>query len=333
MDRLCKPCGERHQPPTGVNCRKKETLAIEGILEEMKRLSEKVSHMETRISNNGNPINPNDRETGSGDLEMNERRSISSPIVTPETPSTSKLSVSTLQADSELQERVRHKMRTIAGDESSSDSSSESESDEPKAKKSKKEDKKGKKSGRSRTANDKVVKEVDWPHLYVYKGQNRKPAAYEDLTLAEFSYGVLCQITSKKTGKKTKEHLLLHLKDLLEDTMEYGFDGPKSFHAALLTEFEQDRMSWGDEHTIQRMRMQYSQKTTRYNPNKRAVEENDLKDRRICSAYSNGYCKEDRAHKSAGGMLLHHICAKCYNSKGLFRRHSQSQCPQYVSKN
>ena len=45
-----------------------------------------------------------------------------------------------------------------------------------------KQKRKGKKSGRAQTADDIVIREIDWPHYYVHQGTEGKPAKYEDLT-------------------------------------------------------------------------------------------------------------------------------------------------------
>ena len=47
------------------------------------------------------------------------------------------------------------------------------------------------KSGRSRTSEDIVKRQVDWPHFNVFKGPSRKAAEYDSLSIAEFVFGYL----------------------------------------------------------------------------------------------------------------------------------------------
>ena len=68
--------------------------------------------------------------------------------------------------------------------------------------------KKDKKSGISRTVEDLVLSEIDWPHLYVYRGQDRKPAIYNDLTLAEFIFGYILMINNPRS--MLDKELMLH---------------------------------------------------------------------------------------------------------------------------
>ena len=66
----------------------------------------------------------------------------------------------------------------------------------------------------SKTIQDIVIREIDWPQYHVYRGVDRRPASYEDLNIQEFVYGVLCQaidgrdsiIRPKKKNATTLTH-------------------------------------------------------------------------------------------------------------------------------
>ena len=45
---------------------------------------------------------------------------------------------------------------------------------------------------------------------------------------------------------KVKEHMVLHLEELMEDTDVYGSDKVQAFHAAWLKQLEQNRCTWSD---------------------------------------------------------------------------------------
>ena len=75
----------------------------------------------------------------------------------------------------------------------------------------------GNKSGRSKTIQDIVIREIDWPQYHVYRGVDRRPARYEDLNIQEFVYGVLCQVIDGKDSKANKNTMLQHLRMLMGD--------------------------------------------------------------------------------------------------------------------
>ena len=89
--------------------------------------------------------------------------------------------------------------------------------------------KKGKKSGVSRTVEDQVLREIDWPHLYVYRGQDRKPATYNDLTLAEFIFGYISMIDNPR-NILDKELMLQTLRNMMLDTTQYGWVQVRNFY-------------------------------------------------------------------------------------------------------
>ena len=56
----------------------------------------------------------------------------------------------------------------------------------------------GKKSGLSQTDEDQIVNEIDWPHFYIYRGQERKPIQYTQITQSEFTYGFLAMLNNPR---------------------------------------------------------------------------------------------------------------------------------------
>ena len=285
------------------------------ILEKLEAMDARMQAIENELSTKPGKEAENVGEGTSSQLDVNEGAS-------PNSKDTGKrvripVSLKELQEDASLQDKVRQRTNEIMDSESESSSDEE----EPKAKKKKKKKKKKGKSGQDRTANDKIKCDVDWPHFYVYKGPQRSSAKYKDLTLSEFVYGFTCQLKDGKYTDKVRQIMLTHLNELMADTSEYGFEGPKTFHAIILREIEHGRLSWTDRDAIQRLRVQYSQKTLKNQGHGTTSEE----PRTICPYYSKGYCRETKAHKNDVGVILHHICQYCYK-EGLYRKHSSSKC-------
>ena len=220
-----------------------------------------------------------------------------------------------LQKDYHLQQAVEERLKEYFGLEYETDSDDDREG-EPKKKKLKGK----KKSGRKRTAEDKVLKEVDWPHLYIYKGPSRKPAEYEKLTMAEFVHGSISIMQTCKDNK-VKDLLLQHLKENMEDATEYSFESVRNYHAIVLSEMEQGRLTWHDQMAIQGLRRQYAQKytpKTAVTPSATSSKSSTLP----CRPWNLGLCKEDTDHDGKA-----HICAFCF-SKGQRRKHQEKECRQ-----
>ena len=60
------------------------------------------------------------------------------------------------------------------------------------------------------------------PHLYVYRGADRRPAQYNELTLAEFVHGYLSMMDNPRNNL-SREVMLNILKDMTLDAALYGW--------------------------------------------------------------------------------------------------------------
>ncbi len=92
-------------------------------------------------------------------------------------------------------------------------------------------------SGCSRTTQDFVVKEVDWPHFHVHRTDSRKPAAYNDLSIQEFVYGYLKKVEKEKDGS-TKLLMAGHLQELMQDALEFTLENLRKFDGVFLEQCE-----------------------------------------------------------------------------------------------
>ena len=154
-------------------------------------------------------------------------------------------SVSGFRGDQRIADAVSNRLVQLGLDDS--DHSSESAK------------KKGKKSGISRTVEDQVLREIDWPHLYVYRGQDRKPATYNDLTLAEFIFGYISMINNPR-NMLDKEFMLQTLRNMMLDTTQYGWVQVRNFYRILASGIEMARYDWADSGEIAALRSQYAQR-------------------------------------------------------------------------
>ena len=222
-----------------------------------------------------------------------------------------------LQQDSMLQALVGSRMKDLIDKLDDSDTDTEGEDGEPMRKRSKG---KKNKSGRNITSEYKVLKKVDWPHFYIYKGQNRKAAEFDKLTLAEFVNGCLA-IVQKCKNDTMRESMITHLREMMQDTVVYGFESVREYHGIVLEEMEQKRLTWGDRDAIQELRRQYAQ-TSR--STKQEVKSSSPSARTIqtCTSWNSGLCRERGDHDGYA-----HLCSFC-TKLGFKRRHTEKECKQ-----
>ena len=109
-------------------------------------------------------------------------------------------------------------------------------------------------SGKLRTNDHQIIAQGDWPHFYVYK-QTGRPAAYDDLTLAEFCYGYL-QLLERCT-EPDRSLIYAHFLELMEDATRYRWPTVRAYHAVFLGMLEAGRITWADSQQKIALRRQF----------------------------------------------------------------------------
>ena len=182
----------------------------------------------------------------------------------------------------------------------------------------------GKKSGLQRTVEDQVVNEIDWPHLYIYRGQDKKPVHYADLTLAEFVFGYLSMVDNPRNDLD-RPLMLSILRDMMLDTTQYGWYQVRNYYRILASGIEMARYSWSDSMQISSIRAQYAQRPNFQNQSRNSVRQNSSGQNngivKVCNSYQTDDCSLQDGHD---GYL--HVCAYCYNSTGMVFRHREKDC-------
>ena len=102
------------------------------------------------------------------------------------------------------------------------------------------------KFGCVKTASDFIKIEVEWPHYHVYKRADRKPAAYDQLTVEEFVHGYLATVLEGKHSSSVQQLMLQHLRYPMRDAAEFSFDTARNCHGIVLQHLEQGRLTWAD---------------------------------------------------------------------------------------
>ena len=237
--------------------------------------------------------------------------------------------------------RVRAELRRA--EETMSDTFSEDSESDAGRRRTKK--KKACKSGRYRTANRKAKKELDWPHHRVYKGADRKPAEYDDLSPVEFVLGYLL-LTDELPRGDVFDRQLRHLIDLMYDACSFPWHQVRGFHGLVLHEMEMRYLKWDDEERIQRLRRQYSQaqgftcagragtggSVGRTKGTDIDIEGIDPDDLRYCGLYQRGKCEHAGHHYDRQGKVAAHVCAFCLRRKAVKAKHTADSCRTQAQK-
>lgn len=296
----CTKCGGTHEPPRGQKCRltpvteSPNTATGESATD---LILAKLSSIEERLNTLENPAeNAEDAEPEAGANPVAE-------------------TVADLRQNQDLQRLVEKRLRTLGVQP---DSDSDSDEKEKKGKK------KGK-SGRAKTASDFIKYAVEWPHFHVFRGADRKPAQYDDLTLAEFVFGYLAIVQEGKLSPVTKHAMLQHLQGLMMDAAEYSFEGARNCHAIVLQQLEQGRVTWDDTERLLELRRTYAQRQPSNDQSGKSSGRDNGRGPLFCLKYQDGRCSHTGEHQTTRG-LVKHICAFCLRQTGSAYNHPEQQC-------
>ena len=177
----------------------------------------------------------------------------------------------------------------------------------------------GKRSGAARTVQDKVVRDIDWPHFHIYTQPGAEPMTYERLSVQEFAYGYM-QMIDQPDADFDRQVMWDIFKMLMEDATEYPWVNVRNFFSVVGSNVENDRMEWADSESIAKLRVKHSQKHEIVQATAAATTPASEK-LRYCGQYQRGACPEKGDH---GG--LKHMCAFCYKMKATPYPHAEADC-------
>ena len=292
---LCKKCKTLHAPPTGRKCQNvmvEHSDNMDTVMDMLQNITDRLTVIETKGVVNA-------EEDPESDSEIEEA---------PEA-ATSKA----LRKDATLDKMVKNRMaelKLLTNDESDEDGTTESRK------------RKSKKSGRAKTVDDIVIREVDWPHYHVYRGPDRRAARYEDLTVPEFVFGFLSQMTST-AGGKTSQKMLTHLRGMMRDAIDFPWANVRNYHGIVLSQMEMDRLTWHDDEAIEGLRNTYMTRAPL--PTMRGTT-NEEEGKRYCYLFQDARCNITGPEHSSPRGQVHHMCAYCYKVTGNAFQHAECEC-------
>ena len=181
----------------------------------------------------------------------------------------------------------------------------------------------GKRSGAARTVQDKVLRDIDWPHFHIYTPPGEEPMTFERLSIPEFVYGYL-HMVDQTDAKFDRQIMWDFLKNLMEDAAEFPWANVLNFFLIVGSQIENDRLKWSDMGTIGKLRVKHAQKhelVVKKEPSPVVTTATPTEKLRYCGPYQRGQCAERGDH---GG--LKHMCAFCYKTKATPYPHPEADC-------
>ena len=323
MKRKCSKCKESHEPPRGLKCQREETVDTpsvpvdyQSMMETIQQLGQTVQTLADKVDNMQNqPV------TQQTTLDVTTETTHTGTQL-PQ-PGSSMVTLSGLQQDLNLQAKVSQRLQALVGLDS------EDSDDEGNPTPSKRLYL-GKKSGRARTADDRVLTHVDWPHFHVYRAGSDKSPKYSELTLPEFVSGFCSQLLQ---GNGDNMRLMVnHLRELMEDAEDFSWDKVRNYHGILLNYMERKRITWDDTENIQILRRRHAQIPNTQQLSKRNTSPGQATKKTVCIPYQTGKCTEKRDHQGEKGFVRH-ACNFCFTKFGQLRKHKESECKTKQSKN
>ena len=250
----CKSCGIVHEPPTGKHCQNRDNIQqptdnqapdimpilmdIQQRLQavEMDRSSELGPSRET-VSRDDEEVP--DEEDDNSDSELSASGESDDDTATPET----------LRRDTALMKRAAARLKRMRRSLREADELCDGHSFKAK----------GKRSGSVMTATDKVVKTVDWPHMFVRRnvGGRRKGVTFSELKVEEFVFGFLTMLEAPKC-KMPHKTMMKVLRDIMQDAMDFSWQGARGLYENIGIEVETGMMEWTDEEGIKKKREEFA---------------------------------------------------------------------------
>ena len=176
------------------------------------------------------------------------------------------------------------------------------------------------KSGRVKTSDDRITRDVDWPHFHVHTITNgtSTPAEYEKLSMAQFFQGFALSL-KKEQDPTIREHMLDHMANLGEDASTSPWPVVRACHALILQKMELGLLDWSDQAKMEKIRNKCTTGSLKA----------ALVQTKPCPQFQNGKCQAQGDHED-NGQTYRHICAFCYRTGGKYP-HAMRDCKKAAS--
>ena len=315
MGRHCKTCGISHEKPTGKGCTRKSNAADMAdsnddkeksemllLLQELNKKMQRFEGRLTQLEGEETEKRATEEPAGREPVQQAESQMTEPPLATPDT----------VRADPDIMAEVDEKLASWGLlDEDQAEPTATAQtwtwSRQPK------------KSGAVSKGTDIIKKYIDWPHFHIKKGPNKTSPEIKDITSEEFTLGFLRMLEDPESKFDSKRMLVI-LRDIMEDTVDFGWASARSFYAELGLQVEKRQLSWSDEQKIMALRFTHYRTVT---PNSLAGQQknNNTQRGRACAAFQKGSCDQVGDHGP-----FKHICEYCLRTRNMTFPHPETEC-------
>ena len=316
--RHCKTCGQSHEKPTGKGCQRgqrtdsaktaknpPDTANSGEILNILQDIQRQMASFEGRLESLEEPTETSDEgeeeETQTGDNEGQQvAQAAQMPKATPDT----------VRQDHEVMAEAMARMAEWGLDEDGMID----KTDVPRKWRNRQ-----RKSGAVSTGMDSIKVFVDWPHFHIQKGPKQIAPELSDITAEEFVLGYL-RMLDDPDSQFDRERMLSILKDILEDSVDFGWERAKAFYTMLGRQVEQRRLLWSDTEQILKLRLTHSRVSipdTSTKPKRQTM----LAKIKTCAAFQKGSCDQPADHGQ-----FRHVCDYCLRVRSAVFPHSELKC-------
>ncbi len=174
-----------------------------------------------------------------------------------------------------------------------------------------------KKSGEARSASDRIVRDVIWPHEKI-RAENGQPLTATNVSQEQWTRGMVQLIEDAPQAEKG--HMLHYLKEALLDIERSDWDTVRRFNTRIFHEFEGDRLSWADREGINMERLRFLYAATHVSKPKPQHQQTKTKpglprptmESTPCRLYNEGACTNSAIQHDG----VWHMCAFCKSVRG-----------------
>lgn len=183
-------------------------------------------------------------------------------------------------------------------------------------------------------------KPYNFPYEYVRRGDEKKYATVNTVTLAEHVWGTLAMIKDPAISSTIKPALLEHVDEVVEDCRDYEWPTIRRLSEEIFSLVAENRLpaGWLSSGKIQLLRMSMSKTSTAKlsstkdvsRPRPQQTSSNTANDYwkagPPCRAYnSRDGCDHPGGH-ALNGKRLQHVCSYCFVNAGATFPHSEANC-------
>lgn len=180
------------------------------------------------------------------------------------------------------------------------------------------------------------TKDGFFPHKYIKRGDEKKLATLNSITLPEYIWGVFAMIKDADVPSNIKPALLQHVDAIVEDCRDYEWPVVRRWSEEVFSLVAENRLpcGWHSTNKIELLRISMSKvAAARLGQHRESVSKqrsgphnDNWRGGPPCHAFnSRDGCNQPSGHV-VNGRRMQHVCAFCFFSNGSTFHHPEANC-------